>query len=115
MSKESAFTSKNPLSTSIDEKFVDYSISIGHSTSSSSSIVLSSTYYSSSESLIMTNVGAGGENYFWKPCNVSSNPSPTIATHFYVSKISHYVSLSCLEPSLLFQNTRGDLDANGSM
>jgi hypothetical protein len=64
MSKESAFTSKNPLSTSIDEKFVDYSISIGHSTSSSSSIVLSSTYYSSSESLIMTNVGAGGENYF---------------------------------------------------
>jgi hypothetical protein len=30
----------------------------------------------------MTNVCVRGEKCFWKPCNVSSNPSPTITTCF---------------------------------
>jgi len=48
MLRESTFTSKNPPSTNINEKFVGYSTSIGHSTFSYFFVALLSTYFSSS-------------------------------------------------------------------
>jgi hypothetical protein len=48
MLRESTFTSKNPPSTSINEKFVGYSTSIGHSTFFNFFVALLSTYFSSS-------------------------------------------------------------------
>ncbi len=50
-----------------------------------------------------------------KSLNVSSNPSPTITTHFNVSKFSLSMSLLFPELSLLSWNTGGGLDASGSM
>jgi hypothetical protein len=63
----------------------------------------------------MTNAGVRSENYFRKPCNVSSNPSPIIVAHFNASKVSLSMSLPSPKLSLLSQNTRGGLDASGSM
>jgi hypothetical protein len=59
----------------------------------------------------MINVGVGGENYFRRPCNVSSSPSPIVAACFNASKISHSMFFFSLELSLLYWNIGGGLDA----
>jgi hypothetical protein len=73
-----------------------------------------STYFSSLESLIITNVGAKGENCFRKPHNVSSSPFPIVVAHFNASKTFQSTSLSFPKISLFSQNI-GGLDASGSM
>ncbi len=72
--------SKNPPSTSIDEKFTSYSTLIGCSVSTS--IGFFPTYSSFLESLIITNVDVKGENCLRRPHNVSSSPSPRIVACF---------------------------------
>lgn len=61
MSKESISMSKNPPLIDVDKKIANCSTSIGCSTSSSTSIVFFSACSSSSKSLIIMNVGIGGE------------------------------------------------------
>jgi hypothetical protein len=101
--------SKNPPLTNVDKKIANCS------TSSSTSIVFFSTCFSSSKSLIIMNVGIGGEQCFRRLHNVFSNPSSMITTRLSASKISHFTYVSSLEFSLLFQNTGGGLDASNSM
>jgi len=55
------------------------------------------------------------EKCFQRPHNISSNPSPTMATCRRASKISHSIFFSSLELSLLSPNARGDLDVSGSL
>jgi len=114
MSRESAFPSKNPPSTSIDEKFVSCSTSTSCSTSSTS-IYIFSTYSSSLESLIITNVDAEGENCLQRPHRIFSSPSPIVVTRFSASKIFHSRSFSSPELSLISQNIASGLDASGLM
>ncbi len=64
MSRKLASMSNNPALSSVDEKYVGCSTSIGHSNFSFFSIALLSTCSSSSKSVIITNVGARGENCF---------------------------------------------------
>jgi hypothetical protein len=54
MSRVPAFTKKNPPSTSIDEKYVNYSTSASHSIFSSLYVTIISICSSSSKSLIIT-------------------------------------------------------------
>jgi len=94
--------SKNPLLTDVDKKFTNCLTSIGCSTSSTS-IFFFSTCSSSSKSLIIMNVGVGGEQCFQRLRNVFSNPSPIVATCFNASKISHFTYVPSLEFSLLLE------------
>ncbi len=57
----------------------------------------------------MTNAGSGGEN-----CLRRTSP-PTIATCLNALKKIYPMSFCSVEFSLFSQNTRGDLEANGSM
>jgi hypothetical protein len=114
MSRESTFMSKNPPLIGVDGKILQF---LNFNKLFNFFYLCSFLFHMFflSYSLIMTNVGIGGEKCLRRHCNVSSNPSPTIVTHLNVSKISHSTSLSSLELSLFSQNTRGNIDASGSM
>jgi hypothetical protein len=114
MLREPDFTSMNLLSIDTNENFVGCSTSRSRSTCSSFYVALLSTYYSSLESLIVTNVGARGENYIRSLDNVSLS-LPTIATCFNASKNSLSMSLPSLKLSLLSKDITIGLDASGSI
>jgi hypothetical protein len=63
----------------------------------------------------MINVGVDIIVCFQKCFKVPLSPFPTTATHFNDSKISYSTYLPSPELSLLSQNAKGGLDANGSM
>jgi len=56
-----------------------------------------------------------GEKCFQRLHNISSNPSPTMATCRKASRISHSFFFSSLELSSLSPNARGDLDVSSSV
>ncbi len=107
-----SFKSKNPPSTNSNKKSTNFSTSTCWSTFAY--VYFFSTCSSSLESLIIMIIDVGGEKCLQSLCNVSSNPSPIVATHCKASKISLSMFLSP-KLSLLSWNTWGSLDANSSM